>query len=202
MINDCKQNGNEEETTVKAEAETEKKDKKSKKHDKEDLIAKLTEENQTLAEANDKLTRTVARLQSSADNSDKFRDQLVALKSDFDSYKRRMKNDAEANAAKGRSEVIESVLPVLDTFDIAKGHLDEQNLKAFEMVEAQFVSALKNFGVEVMHVKGCEFDANTMNALSTFDAGEENSGKVVEVYKKGYICGGKVLRYAEVIVGK
>ena len=52
-----------------------------------------------------------------------------------------------------------------------------------------------------MDVKGQQFDHNTMNALSQMDYGEENSGKVVEVYKNGYTMGEKILRYAEVIVG-
>jgi len=170
--------------------------------EKQIVIDELVKENEQLIAANDKLAKTVARLQSSADNSDKFRDQLVALKSDFDSYKRRMRSDAEAQLQKGRMEVVEAVLPVLDTFDIAKAHLDEANLKAFEMVANQFVSILSSFGVEILDVAGQPFDPATMNALSTMDRGEENSGKVVEVYKKGYVCQGKVVRYAEVIVGK
>ena len=164
----------------------------------EQLIA----ENEKLVEENQKLTKTVNRLQSSADNSDKYRDQLVALKSDFDSYKRRMKNDAEVCTAKGRVEVVEKILPVLDNFDLAKAHLDADNLKAFEMVQHQFLEILSQLGVAILDPKGQDFDATTMNALSTMDYGEENSGKVVEVYKKGYMYGTKVIRYAEVIVGK
>ena len=164
----------------------------------EQLIA----ENERLVAENEKLNKTVNRLQSSADNSDKYRDQLVALKADFDSYKRRMKNDAEICTAKGRMEVVEKILPVLDNFDLAKAHLDADNLKAFEMVQNQFLEILSNLGVEILNPKGQEFDATTMNALSTMDYGEENSGKVVEVYKKGYAYGGKVIRYAEVLVGK
>jgi len=173
------------------------------------MVEELTKENEQLiadvdrlTEENQKLSKTVARLQSSADNSDKYRDQLVALKSDFDSYKRRMKNDAEICTAKGRTEVVEKILPVLDNFDLAKAHLDADNLKAFEMVQNQFLDILSNLGVTILNPKGEDFDATTMNALSTMDYGEENSGKVVEVYKKGYVYGTKVIRYAEVIVGK
>ena len=164
----------------------------------EQLIA----ENEKLVQENEKLTKTVNRLQSSADNSDKYRDQLVALKSDFDSYKRRMKNDAEICTARGRAEVVEKILPVLDNFDLAKMHLDADNLKAFEMVQNQFLEILSQLGVEILNPKGQEFDATTMNALSAMDYGEENSNKVVEVYKKGYSYCGKVIRNAEVIVGK
>ena len=40
-----------------------------------------------------------------------------------------------------------------------------------------------------------------MNALSKVDRGEENTDKVVEVFRCGYVMGDKVLRYADVIVG-
>ena len=56
-------------------------------------------------------------------------------------------------------------------------------------------------GVQEMDVKGKPFDHMTMNALSKMDCGQENTDKVVEVYKNGYTMGEKVLRYAEVIVG-
>ena len=69
------------------------------------------------------------------------------------------------------------------------------------MIHQQFMQTLFSFGVQIMDVKGQEFDCMTMEALSQMDFGEENKGKVVEVYKNGYTLGDKVLRYAQVIVG-
>ena len=59
----------------------------------------------------------------------------------------------------------------------------------------------KECGVEEMDVIGQPFNPASMNALSKMDRGEENRDLVVEVYKKGYVMGDKILRYAEVIVG-
>ncbi len=155
-----------------------------------------------LREENEKLKKTVARLQSSADKSDMYLNQLVAIKSDFESYKRRMKFSAEQARLEGVQSVALKLIEINDTFEIASKHLtDDENLKAFEMVHQQFVQTLSGLGIEPMDVKGKEFDHMTMNALSQMDYGEENSGKVVEVYKNGYVMDGKVLRYAEVIVG-
>lgn len=161
----------------------------------------LITEHESLQQENEKLHKTVARLQSSADNSDKFRDQLVALKSDFDSYKKRMRNDVESSIAQGKMTAVESILPILDTFDIAQKHLDDTNREAFEMVQKQFVSVLIDLGVEPLEAMGLDFDPNTMNALSSIDRGEDNKGKVVEVYQKGYRLAGKIIRYSQVIVG-
>ncbi len=168
----------------------------------------LVAENEALIKASEvaedeynKMNKTVARLQSSADNSDKYRDQLVALKGDFDSYKKRMRNDSEASVLLGKGQAVELMLPLLDTFGIAKAHLEGDNLVAFEMVEKQMLAVLTELGVTQIEAMGLEFDTDTMNALSSMDRGEENSGKVVEVYQQGYRLGAKILRYAQVIVG-
>lgn len=164
-------------------------------------LADTVSDNERLTNEVVKLNKTVARLQSSADNSDKYRDQLVALKADFDSYRRRMRQDAEANKQQGVCDAVIKMLPVLDDLVRAKQHIGSEELVALEMMITTFEKALAELGVTKLDVQGQTFDALTMNALSVVDMGEENKGKVVEVYKTGYLMGDKVLRYAEVIVG-
>ena len=173
-----------------------------------ELEKALTEENEKLiAEVerltaeNDKLSKTCNRLQSSADKSDTYLNQLVAMKNDFESYKRRMKFNGEQAKAEGVQSVITKLIAVCDNFELAKQHLTDENLKAFLMVYEQFLDILKQCGVEEMDVIGQPFDCMRMNALSKMDYGEDKRDLVVEVYKKGYVMGDKVLRYAEVIVG-
>ena len=165
-------------------------------------LEQLAAQNAELQAENEKLKKTVARLQSSADKSDTYLNQLVAMKSDFESYKRRMKFNAEQARTEGVQSVALKLIAIADTFELAAKHLtDDDNKKAFDMVYQQFVQTLAEMGVTAMNVLGAEFDHMTMNALSQMDYGAENSGKVVEVYKNGYMMGEKVLRYAEVIVG-
>ena len=173
-----------------------------------ELEKALTEENETLiaevarlTEENEKLTKTCNRLQSSADKSDTYLNQLVAIKNDFESYKRRMKFNAEQAKTEGIQAVIVKMIAVCDNFELAKVHLSDENLKAFQMVYDQFLQIMKEFGVEEMDVIGQPFDPMKMNALSKMDYGPDKSELVVEVYKKGYVMGDKILRYAEVIVG-
>lgn len=162
---------------------------------------KLIAENEALKAENEKLSSTCKRLQSSADKSDTYLNQLVAMKNDFESYKRRMKFNGEQAKKEGAQSVLTKLIAIVDTFEIAAKHLDGDNLKAFTMVQAQFEQVLTDFGVVKMDVMGQPFDPIKMNALSKLDRGEENTDKVVEVYKNGYELDGKVLRYAEVIVG-
>ena len=161
----------------------------------------LIAENEQLKAENEKLTATCKRLQSSADKSDTYLNQLVAMKSDFESYKRRMKFNGEQAKKEGVQAVITKLISIIDTFELAAKHLDGDNLKAFTMVQTQFEQVLTDFGVVKMDVMGQPFDPIKMNALSKMDRGAENTDLVVEVYKNGYMLDEKVLRYAEVIVG-
>lgn len=167
------------------------------------LIAneKLIEEVARLTAENEKLTKTCQRLESSAEKSDTYLNQLVAMKNDFESYKRRMKFNDEQAKLEGAQEVIVKMIAICDNFELAKVHLTDDNLKAFEMVYAQFLQILKDCGVEEMAVIGQPFDCLRMNALSKVDRGEDKRDIVVEVYKKGFVMGDRILRYAEVIVG-
>lgn len=163
----------------------------------EKLIAQVEE----LTAEKEKLTKTVQRLQSSADKSDTYLTQLVAMKNDFESYKRRMKFNGDQAKAEGVTQVVTKLMEICDNFELASKHLEGDNLKAFQMIHQQFVQTLASFNVVEMDVIGKDFDCMTMEALSQMDRGEENKGKVVEVYKNGYVMGDKVLRYAQVIVG-
>lgn len=162
---------------------------------------KLISQVEELTAEKEKLAKTVQRLQSSADKSDTYLTQLVAMKNDFESYKRRMKFNGDQAKAEGITQVVTKLMEICDNFELASKHLEGDNLKAFQMIHQQFVQTLASFNVVEMDVIGKDFDCMTMEALSQMDRGEENKGKVVEVYKNGYAMGDKVLRYAQVIVG-
>lgn len=162
---------------------------------------KLISQVEELTAEKEKLAKTVQRLQSSADKSDTYLTQLVAMKNDFESYKRRMKFNGDQAKAEGITQVVTKLMEICDNFELASKHLEGDNLKAFQMIHQQFVQTLASFNVVEMDVIGKDFDCMTMEALSQMERGEENKGKVVEVYKNGYAMGDKVLRYAQVIVG-
>ena len=57
-------------------------------------------------------------------------------------------------------------------------------------------------GLKKIEAKGEPFDTEFHEAVTMFPApSEELKGKVIDVAQTGYTLGGKVLRYAKVIVG-
>lgn len=141
---------------------------------------------------------------------DEIHEELAELKEQveqFDNkYKRALADyqNLEKRVAGERSEWMQSanrdllmrLLPVLDTLMMAIAHSEDQ---ALHITINQFLDALRQEGVTKIETKGKTFDPNLMEAIATGD-GEE--GKVLEELRAGYRLYEKVLRPAQVKVGK
>ena len=114
-------------------------------------------------------------------------------RADLVNYKR------EESAAHGEKEVrilanlIESLLPALDAFELALKHAPSDEL---ELVHKQLLGSLKNIGIEQFGTVGEDFDPYRHEAL--VKRGEEH--KVESVERSGYSIGDTVIRPAQVII--
>jgi molecular chaperone GrpE len=62
--------------------------------------------------------------------------------------------------------------------------------------------ALRQHGLEALHVVGQTFDPESMEVVEVvFDSGRP-SGEVVEEVRRGYLWNGRVFRFAQVRVAK
>lgn len=117
----------------------------------------------------------------------------------------------ESRVSEGRSELtsyvgaelIRKFLPVLDHLETALGGLSEEEkqsgwAKGVEMAVKEFKQVLQQEGLDEI-VAGGQFDPSLHEAVDTRE-GEEN--KILEVVRKGYELNSKVIRPAQVVVGK
>ena len=79
---------------------------------------------------------------------------------------------------------------------------DENVKKGVEMIRDQMLNLLSNYKVEEIEAKGKDFDPKVHEAIMQVEGSEEDSGKVSEVFQKGYKMGEKIIRAARVIVFK
>ena len=71
------------------------------------------------------------------------------------------------------------------------------------MILRQYGEVLTNLGLEEINPIGEKFDPAVSEAIFTKDAEEgQESGIVEQVFLKGYKLGGKIIRYAQVVVIK
>lgn len=88
------------------------------------------------------------------------------------------------------------LLPVLDTLILAQQHAAD---KTIEVTINHFLDILKSEGVTRIKTVGEKFDPELMEAISAVE-GEE--GKVINEVRAGFMLNDKLLRAAQVMVGK
>jgi molecular chaperone GrpE len=142
--------------------------------------------------------------EESADSAEiaDLRDRLLRLAAEFDNYKKRVAKDIDSSKRLGKAELMRSIVPVLDEFELAinaKG-LDDETAKGIELVYSNLVDSLKREGLCVIDTEG-KFDPFRHEIMLTKESGEED-GTIIGVIRKGYSMGDILIRPASVIVSK
>jgi molecular chaperone GrpE len=133
-----------------------------------------------------------------------YYDQLVRLKADFDNFRRRSEKEKKDYLDWGKEKILVKQIAIDDVLQHAlksakAGNNIESLIVGLDMISKEFAKMIKEEGVEEIQ---CEkFDPNMCEALDYVESDEED-GKVLEVYQKGYKMNGKLIRTAKVKVAK
>ena len=175
-------------------------EKEKKKKNTAALEARLEGLNEELQEV--KAAAEEARTKEEAARSDYLR-----LMAEFDTFRRRTAEEKLALVSSASADTIKGLLPILDDCEIALANLDkssdnESAKEGTHLIFTKLSAYLKGKGLERIEAKGTDFDTELHEAVTTFPAPSEDlKGKVIDVVQTGYTLGGKVLRYAKVVVG-
>ncbi len=136
-----------------------------------------------------------------------WRDKYMRLQAEFDNYRKRTLREKMDLVASGGSDVIKSMLSVLDDMYRAVAASEKsEDITALregeKLVLQKFEEALRQKNVTEIEAVGKEFDPDFHEAVARFAAGEDKKGKVIDIVQRGYMLGEKVLRYAKVVVGE
>ncbi len=166
-----------------------------------------TDEHQPDTQVEDDLDALLARAEK---ERDEYLDLAKRTKADFENYRKRMAADVQAAVGRGRAEVIQQVLPVLDDLERAieaagldpEGDSEDALAHGVLLVFRSLRESLTRNGVEAVDPSGEKFDPTAHEALSTQPADGVESGTVVEVMQKGYRLGEQLIRPARVVVSE
>ena len=137
----------------------------------------------------------------------KEKDDYVRLMAEFETFRRRSAEDRLSLVQSAASKTVEGLLPIMDDFERALAALadlpDDDPAKAgTQLIYNKLSAYLKSTGLEPIVAKGQVFDTDFHEAVAQFPVQDEKmKGCVFEEVQKGYTFGGKVLRYAKVVVG-
>jgi molecular chaperone GrpE len=132
---------------------------------------------------------------------DEYLDSLRRLQADFDNYRKRVQRDQETAADRAAEKLVNAMVPVLDTFELALSHEADPNASPLAKMHDQLLTALEAQGLERLAPLHEPFDPNDAEAVMTEPAEDADTGPVVsEVLRAGYRWRGRVLRAAMVKV--
>jgi molecular chaperone GrpE len=132
---------------------------------------------------------------------------LQRTQADFENYRKRVSRLQEEQSARASSDLVNKLLPVLDTLDLAEAHLNEsldmtEDGKALRAARAMFMDILSREGLERVDQPEVPFDPSVHDAVahSEGEGGQGGETLVEEVLRSGYRWKGQVLRPAMVRV--
>lgn len=143
-----------------------------------------------------------------ADELNVMKDKYIRLSAEFDNYRKRTLKEKMDLVANGGSDVVKSVLTILDDFDRAEVAMasvsDVEVIKqGTKLIFTKFADILRQKGLKEVVAMGEEFNTDFFEAVVKIPVEDKSqSGKVVDVIEKGYTLNDKVLRFAKVVVGE
>ena len=136
-----------------------------------------------------------------------WKDKYLRLQAEFDNFRKRTLREKMALIESGGSDVWKAVLPVLDDMERAIAASEKsEDISALregeKLIYNKFIDIMRQKGVVEIEAIDTDFNPDLHEAVARFAAGEEKSGKVIDVVQRGYKQGEQVLRYTKVVVGE
>ena len=175
----------------------------------EETQAKFTE-SETEKDTDNQATKAEIN-ENEADNFEvkylEANDKFLRLYSEFDNFRKRNAKERIDLIKTAGADIITSLLPIMDDFERALKAMHDAGesdavKEGIDLIYNKLKNTLNAKGLEAMDSIGKEFDADLHEAITKIPAPDESmKGKVIDEVEKGYLLGGKVIRYAKVVVG-
>ena len=140
-------------------------------------------------------------------NIENLEEKIKLTQAELINYRKRKDEETSIMLKYANMDLIVELLPVLDNFERALNMKSEfkdfdKYTEGYKLLYNHLVDTLKKFGVEEIPALGLEFDPNLHEAVMIdSDEGKEND-IILEVFNKGYMLKGRVIRPSKVKVNK
>ena len=126
---------------------------------------------------------------------------------EFDNYRRRTNKEKLELLETAGEKIFKEMLPLVDDFERAVDAMKKTDdidavREGIRLIQQKFLTFLDKHDVHPIETDGVEFSTDEHEAITTFAAGEEKKGKIIDCTQKGYKLGDKVIRFAKVVVGE
>ena len=155
----------------------------------------------------EKLDKANEKIEALEEKNKDMKAEVLRAFADVENIRKRSEREVQNAHKFGIEKFAKELLPVLDSLEQALKHevKSEEALSMKEGVEMTlkiFTDATKKFGLEILDPKGEKFDPNVHEAMAMIPNPELESDSIADVFQKGYVLNGRVVRAAKVIVVK
>ncbi|GIH11558.1 hypothetical protein Rhe02_96250 [Rhizocola hellebori] len=123
---------------------------------------------------------------------------LQRVTAEYANYRKRVERDRTVSAENAVGMVLAALLPVLDDIDRARDHGDLTG--PFASVAEQFSTVVTKLGLSAFGAKGDAFDPKLHEAVAHLTSAEVTEPTCIDVMRRGYLLGERLLRPAMVAV--
>ena len=133
---------------------------------------------------------------------------LLRTQAELENLRKRNTRDLENAHKFGMEKYIQEILPVWDSLAMAVAAASDDNVDLNKMREGMdltlkmMTSAMEKFNVEEVNPVGLPFDADLHQAMSMQETADAAANTVINVFQKGYLLNGRLIRPAMVVVAK
>ena len=137
-----------------------------------------------------------------------LQDKYLRQAAEFDNYRKRTIKEKADLILNGAEKTITAILPVLDDMERALKNMDKMEdvdavKQGLDLIFQKFVKVLGDQGVKKIETENADFDTDLHEAIAQVPApSDELKGKVIDCVKTGYTLNEKVIRHAQVAVGR
>lgn len=142
------------------------------------------------------------------------RDRLLRTVAEAENSKKRIEVDVQKQLKYANKNLIEGLIPVLDSLEAAIKSVSEDNQErdnsseitrfseGVQLVQKQLLDVLKTNGLTPIEAIGGPFNPNQHEAVFATESDDVPEGDVIEEFRCGYQLHDQILRAAQVIVSK
>ena len=176
-----------------------KKEKKIENEAAELLNDELRDESQESSDEASQKPTAEELLAKAQERIAELEDKNLRMMAEFDNFRRRTNKEKLELMETAGERIFTQMLPLVDDFERAVAATQDEGVK---LIYQKFLSFLDKNDVHPIQTEDADFNTDEHEAVTTFAAGEEKKGKVIDCTQKGYKLGDKVIRFAKVVVGE
>lgn len=132
-------------------------------------------------------------------------DKLTRQMAEFDNFRKRTEREKSQMYEVGAKDIIEKILPVVDSFERGLDAVKEEEkehpfMQGMDKVYKQMMTTLNEIGVKPIEAVGQEFNPDFHNAVMHIEDESLGENVVAEEFQKGYMYRDSVVRHSMVKV--